>query len=175
MEFKKIVFLDRDGVINQDTNYPYIKEDIIFIDGVFESLKIIAKRGYEFIIITNQSGIGRGYFSYDQFFSLNSWMLNEFKLRDINILDVFFCPHSPEERCACRKPNPGLFQQATEKYPIDLKKSWMIGDKRSDIIAANRAGIKQTILVTLKQKDQLKGLHYAHMVSSVKEITGCIV
>jgi D-glycero-D-manno-heptose 1,7-bisphosphate phosphatase len=99
------------------------------------------------IIVTNQSGIGRGYYNEDDFHIVNNWMLEKFSKKDINILDVFFCPHGPESDCDCRKPKPGMFNQANNKYGIDMKNSWMIGDKEADVQAAKTAGIQNTILV----------------------------
>jgi len=143
----KIIFLDRDGVVNLDNHYVHKKEDFLFINGVFKNLKKLNGIGYEIIIITNQSGIGRGYFNSSDFYKLNQWMLKKFKENDVNILDVFFCPHKPEDNCNCRKPKPGLFKIAAKKYDIDKYNSWMIGDKEDDITAANIFGIRNTVLV----------------------------
>jgi len=152
MTQKSIVFMDRDGVINIDTGYPHKIEEFLFNKGIFSSAKYLIKLGYEIIIVTNQSGIGRGYFQLEDFIILNNWMLNQFKKNKIEILDVFYCPHSPDDDCFCRKPKPGLFKQALRKYNIDVKKSWMIGDKFDDIIAANYAGIENNILITSKKE-----------------------
>ena len=104
--------------------------------------------GYEIIIITNQSGIGRDYYSKDDFFKLTSWMTNEFKKNGINILNTYFCPHSPEENCPCRKPNIGMIQQSLNDFDIDLGNSWLIGDKISDIQTAINANIPNSILIS---------------------------
>ena len=104
--------------------------------------------GYEIIIITNQSGIGRDYYSKDDFFKLTSWMTNEFKESGINILNTYFCPHSPEENCSCRKPNTGMIQQSLNDFDIDLKNSWLIGDKISDMQTAINANIPNSILIS---------------------------
>jgi len=143
----KTVFLDRDGVINKEVGYLHKIQDFEFIDGVFEACLYFQSLNYQIIIVTNQSGIGRGYYDEDTFHVVNNWMLNQFKDQGVNILDVFFCPHAPEANCNCRKPKPGMFNQANDKYSIDTKKSWMIGDKEADIQAANSAGIQNTVLV----------------------------
>jgi D-glycero-D-manno-heptose 1,7-bisphosphate phosphatase len=143
----KTIFLDRDGVINKEKGYLHRIEDFIFIDGVFEACLSFKKLDYQIIIITNQSGIARGYYTLFEYEKLTKWMLNQFSKKNISILDVFFCPHDPKSKCSCRKPQPGMLVDAKNKYNIDLEKSWMIGDKETDIEAANLAGINNTILV----------------------------
>ena len=143
----KTVFLDRDGVINKEVGYLHKIQDFEFIDGVFEACLYFQSLNYQIIVVTNQSGIGRGYYDEDAFHVINNWMLEQFKKQGVNILDVFFCPHTPEANCDCRKPKPGMLNQANEKHNIGMEKSWMIGDKEADVAAANSAGIKNTILV----------------------------
>ena len=143
----KTIFLDRDGVINKDINYLHKINDFEFIDGIFDSCLYFQSLGYKIIIITNQSGISRGYYSELDYQNLTQWMLAKFKKENINILDIFHCPHSPSLNCDCRKPKPGMFIEAKNKHNVDMLKSWMIGDSERDIRAANLAGIKNTILV----------------------------
>ena len=143
----KAIFLDRDGVINKEKNYLYKKEDFEFINGVFETCRYFQKLGYQLIVVTNQSGIARGYYQEKDFQKLTQWMLGQFTNQGLRILDVFFCPHGPESTCNCRKPKPCMLLEARGKYNIDMKNSWMIGDKEADVQAANAAGIENTILV----------------------------
>jgi D-glycero-D-manno-heptose 1,7-bisphosphate phosphatase len=143
----KTIFLDRDGVVNKELNYLYKKDDFIFIDGVFKACLYFQKLDYKIIIITNQSGISRGFYTEKNFQILTKWMIEEFKKNSVNILDIFYCPHLPDKNCYCRKPKPGMLLTAKNKHNIDMKNSWMIGDKENDIKAANNAGIKNTILV----------------------------
>ena len=143
----KVVFLDRDGVINEEVGYLHKIKDFKFINGVIDSCNYFLSLGYQIIVVTNQSGIGRGLYKEEDFHILNQWMLDNFEQEGVRILDVFFCPHGPDDNCYCRKPKPGLFKDAKEKHDIDMNKSWMIGDKEADIEAANNAGISQTILV----------------------------
>tara|TARA_B100001063_G_scaffold91636_1_gene85249 strand:+ start:1794 stop:2324 length:531 start_codon:yes stop_codon:yes gene_type:complete len=145
---KKVVFLDRDGVINKDTSYVSRIEDFEFIDGVFKACLHFKKLGFEIIIVTNQSGIGRAYFTQDDFNKLNEYMKKEFLKNSIEILDVFYCPHKPEDKCECRKPKTGMINQALNLYDIDLKNSWMIGDKITDIELAINSNIKNSILIS---------------------------
>jgi len=143
----KVVFLDRDGVINKEVGYLHKISDFKFINGVFDSCNFFLSLGFKIIVITNQSGIARGIYKEEDFYKVNNWMINKFQEKGISILDVLYCPHGPNEGCECRKPKPGLFLNAKKKYDINMKKSWMIGDKETDIEAANNAGITQTILV----------------------------
>lgn len=149
---QKAIFLDRDGVINKEINYLHKIEDFIFQKGIFVACQHFIKLNYVLIVITNQSGIARGYYNEHTYSILNDWMLVEFKKKNIDILHVFHCPHSPKNQCNCRKPQPGLFNQARKLYNIDMLNSWMIGDKETDIEAAKKAGIEKTILV--------RDLHY---------------
>ena len=143
----KTIFLDRDGVINKEVRYLFRLSDFEFIDGVFDACLYFQKLSYKIIIISNQSGIARGYYNENDYQKLTEWMLGQFNDNGINILDIFYCPHSPESLCECRKPKPGMLIEAKDKYNIDMKDSWMIGDKETDIEAANLAGINNTILV----------------------------
>ena len=144
---KKIIFLDRDGVINEEVNYLHQIEDFIFIEGIFQSLNYLKKFGYEFIIITNQSGIGRGLYDENDYQKLDLWMKSVFKKHDLDILFSIHCPHTPEDNCNCRKPKTGMFEYCFQKYSISKENSWMIGDSKRDIEASLSAGINNNILV----------------------------
>jgi len=144
---KKALFLDRDGIINVDYGYVYRVEDFKFIDGIFDFIKLFLDNGFLLFIVTNQSGIGREYYSRDDFLSLTEWMLKEFKKENISIEDVFYCPHSPDEKCECRKPQIGMITQAIKEYDIDLNSSFMVGDKQSDIEFAINADISNSIYI----------------------------
>jgi D-glycero-D-manno-heptose 1,7-bisphosphate phosphatase len=143
----KAAFLDRDGVINIDKNYVYKIEDFEFKDGIFELLKLLQSKGFTLFVVTNQSGIGRGYYTLQDFKKLTEYMLNELKKKGIEIKEVAFCPHHPDENCECRKPKPGMILNLSKKYNIDLKNSILIGDKQSDIEAGKNAGVGKTYLV----------------------------
>ena len=143
----KTIFLDRDGVINKEINYLHKIEDFEFIDGVFDTCQYFKSLNYKIIIITNQSGISRGYYTENDFQKVTKWMLGQFNINNIEILDVIHCPHLPGDFCDCRKPKPGMLLNAMTKHNIDMKNSWMIGDSETDIKAANNAGIMNTILV----------------------------
>lgn len=150
----KVAFLDRDGVINKEVNYLHKIEDFEYTENCIEGLKKIRDLGYEIIIVTNQAGIARGYYTEQQYQQLTDWYLADLIKHGIAILDVFHCPHHPEGNvpeyaisCDCRKPKSGMFEQARSKYDIDMGNSLMIGDKESDLLAAQKTGIKKLILV----------------------------
>ena len=165
------IFLDRDGIINKEINYLHKIEDFEFIDGIFDACLHFQSLGYKIIIITNQSGISRGYYSELDYQNLTQWMLAKFKKENINILDIFHCPHGPDCTCDCRKPKPGMFLKAKAKHNTDMEKSWMIGDKERDIIAANKAGIHNTILLKGSHKiDKSKASFFLDSIQRAKQI-----
>ena len=154
MSSVKAAFLDRDGVINIDHAYVHAPEEFQFIDGVFEGCRLLQKAGYLLIIATNQSGIGRGYYSEADFEKLCVWMKKRFADEGVLISDIFFCPHHPEKAlgnylqdCNCRKPKPGMLLAAQRKWDIDMKASLMVGDKQGDMQAALAAHVGRRILV----------------------------
>jgi len=143
----KALFLDRDGIINLDHGYVYKIEDFEFTEGIFDLLHLFSKQGYLFFIVTNQSGIGRGYYTQEEFDTLTQWMLKQFKVQGITIEEVQYCPHTPQKHCTCRKPETGMIDAILERYTLDLGNSWMMGDKQSDIDLATNAGIGSTIAI----------------------------
>ncbi len=151
MQKHNALFLDRDGIINVDHGYVYKIEDFEFTEGIVELLQLFTKHGYLLFIVTNQSGIGRGYYSENDFSTLTEWMIKEFKNNHITIEEVYHCPHIPKDECHCRKPQTGMIEKALKTYNIDLSKSWMIGDKQSDIDLAHNAHIGSTIAIGSKQ------------------------
>ena len=169
----KTIFLDRDGVINKEVNYLHKIDDFEFINGVFDTCLYFQNLGYEIIIITNQSGISRGYYSESDYQKLTLWMINQFKKSNIKILDIFHCPHGPDSICDCRKPMPGMFLNAKTKHNIDMEKSWMIGDKEVDVTAANASGIHNTILVRSGHKideSKSKASFFLDSIQQAKQI-----
>ncbi len=144
---QKAIFLDRDGVINIEKDYLYKIEDFEFIDGLIEALQYLQSLGYLLFIITNQSGIGRGYYTNEDFENLTKWMIDELKKNNITISQVEHCPHAPDVECTCRKPKTGMIDNILKNFDIDLDSSWLIGDKTSDIECALNSNIKNTIQV----------------------------
>ena len=146
---KKALFLDRDGVINIEKNYLYKIEDFEFCDGIFELCRYFQNRGYLIFVITNQSGIARGYYSDEDFQKLTHFMLKAFKREGIDIASVKYCPHHPNYSgtCECRKPSSGMIDSLAKEFDIDLASSILIGDKISDIQAGKNANIGLNCLI----------------------------
>ncbi len=168
----KIVFFDRDGVVNIDYRYVHKKEDFVWNDGIMDIMLYLSKLDYKFILITNQSGIGRGYYSQNDFDILTKWMKDELKKKEIYFLDIMFCPHKPEDNCLCRKPKPYMITQSIEKWDIDTKKSFFIGDNNSDMIAGKLAKIQSIYLNNESKFDNIEADYY---ISSLKQIKDIII
>lgn len=159
------LFLDRDGVINVDHGYVHHPENFEFIDGIFEVARAARARGYKLVVITNQAGIARGYYSEQQFHRLTTWMCDEFLNAAAPIDKVYFSPFHPTEGIGeykkddfSRKPNPGMLFQAQQELKLDLAESILIGDKASDIQAGMAAGVGVNILLAQKLPAELEDL-----------------
>ena len=169
------IFLDRDGVINFDEGYIYKWSEFEFIGGVLQALKHLSDLKKNIIIVTNQSGIARGYYTQEEYLKLNKRMLEEMNSFGINILDVYHCPHhidgkipSLSIQCTHRKPSPGMILSALKEYNIDATRSIILGDKESDIEAGENAKLAWKYLIkknyssskiTTKADDVFESLH----------------
>lgn len=144
----KALFLDRDGVINVDKGHVYLREQFEFNKDVFELCKNYSEQGFLIIIITNQAGIAKGYYSEEDFLQLTEWMVKEFACRGIVISKVYYCPHHPDITgpCACRKPEPGMILRAVNEFDLDISSCILVGDRESDLEAGRRAGIPENNL-----------------------------
>ena len=145
---RKALFLDRDGVINVEKNYVFRIENFEFMPGIFDLCAIARRLDFLLIVITNQAGIGRGYYTEADFEQLTQWMVDQFSSRGINIDRVYHCPFHPtagigayRQESYDRKPNPGMIMKAKEDFAIDLANSVIVGDKDSDLEAGHAAGI----------------------------------
>jgi len=143
----KALFLDRDGVINKNFGHVHRVKNFKFRKGIFELAKFFQDNGFLILVITNQAGIGKGLYSLNDFNLLNNWMISKFFEEGVTISKTFYCPHLPEINCDCRKPKPGLILLASKEFNIDLKKSYLIGDKDSDISSGKAANVKKLFKV----------------------------
>jgi D-glycero-D-manno-heptose 1,7-bisphosphate phosphatase len=144
---KKAIILDRDGTLIEDKNYAYKIEDLELLPGVIEGLTCL-KEEFVFFIVTNQSGIGRGYYSIAEFQNFNNHLLDILRENNIEILKTYFCPHLKEETCECRKPNIKFIDEIITEFEIDINNSWMMGDHPSDIEFGINGGCKTVFLTT---------------------------
>ena len=146
MNGRRVVFVDRDGTINVDSGYVSKPEDFEFIPGAIEGLRILS-RSFDIIVITNQSGIGRGYYTLDDMQKVHERMLERLGQYGVHIKGVYYCPHDPDIRCGCRKPELGMITQAEAQHgPFEYSQSWMIGDKLTDAHLGIRLGTKVALL-----------------------------
>lgn len=149
----RALILDRDGVVNIDRDYVHKVEDFEFVDGLFELCRMAAGHGYRIIIITNQSGIGRGYYTEDDFHLLTGWMKARFEEEGITVAQVYYCPYHPvhgigkyKQDSYDRKPNPGMIIKAAQDFDLDLSNCILVGDRESDMKAAQTAGVGHKVL-----------------------------
>lgn len=149
----KALFLDRDGTINVDYGYVYQPEKFELIGGIIELCLEAQEKGYLIIVITNQSGIARGYYTDDDFQKINQHMIKLFAEKGVKITDVFYCPDIEGPR---RKPECGMFIEARDKYNIDMAQSISVGDKERDVVAGQKAGVGMNFLFNGGNFNQLK-------------------
>ncbi len=149
------IFLDRDGTINQDTHYVSSEEEFIVFKETPEAIVLFNQMEFPVFIISNQSGVERGYFSSNLPYLLHEILEDYLKKFQAKVSGFYYCPHRPETGCGCRKPKTGLLRKVMEKYPVNLKKSYVIGDQISDLELAHRVGAKGVLVLTGKGKETL--------------------
>ena len=173
------LFLDRDGVINLDHGYVHKKENFDFIDGIFDLVRTANRLGYLVIVVTNQAGIARGYYSEQDFLNLTDWMEKVFESNQTHIDATFYCPHHPVDgigdylaECECRKPKPGMFLKAKKKFDLDMAMSIMLGDSETDIASANLAGVGNILYIG--SKNQVKSSKKMLNLRKVEDFLNCL-
>ena len=143
----KAIFLDRDGVINRERGYTFRIEDFEILPDVIEVLKGLQKKGYLLVVVSNQSGIAKGLYQQKHAEMLHKFMLKEFEKHKIKISEIYYCMHHPDTgKCICRKPDSLFLEKAMARFNIDSSKSYMIGDKDRDVMAAGKAGVKGILI-----------------------------
>lgn len=174
---KPAVFLDRDGVINADTGYVYKPEDLKLLPGVAQGMRRLKELGYQLYIITNQSGVARGMFTIEQVYAFHQRLKEELAKDGATFDDLFMCPHHPDGKiaayaiaCDCRKPATGLIEQAFKKHAIDRAKSFLVGDKDSDITCAENAHIRGIQMADTQYKLHAHAFGYAKNFDEVVRI-----
>ena len=149
---KKIIFIDRDGVINKDpggwTEHSYVEkeEEFIFVPGSVEALKKLKNNNYEMIIISNQGGISKGYYTEEALIRVTNLMKSELKKENVEFEKIYYCIHQDSDNCDCKKPKTGMFKQAEKELNIKARGNYFIGDGKMDVEAGSSMGLK-TILV----------------------------
>lgn len=184
----KAIFLDRDGTINADKAYLSRIKDFEYVPGVIEGLRMLQQVGFLLIVVTNQSGIARGYFTEEDFLRLNEWMLSDLRNKGIEISKVYYCPHHPDGKiekyrkdCVCRKPRLGMYEQAIQEFDIDISHSYAIGDKLRDLALCKTTSCKGYLISNLEKKSiidlikngRYKGIRYKdNLLNAARDIIG---
>lgn len=150
----KVAFIDRDGVINKEIGYLHSIDKFEYTDNAVRGLRILIDQGYHLVIVTNQAGIAKGYYSEIDYDNLMNWMVADLSSSGVDFLDILFCPHHPEGviekyavTCSWRKPMPGMFLWVRDRYGVSMSESIVIGDKLSDVEAGLAAGVGEAFLV----------------------------
>ncbi|ADY72772.1 histidinol-phosphate phosphatase family protein [Desulfurobacterium thermolithotrophum DSM 11699] len=165
---RKAILLDRDNTLIKDDGYIHEPEKVELLPGVPQGLKLLKEAGFLLIVVSNQSGIGRGYFREDNFWAVNRKLQELLNPFGVQIDDFFFCPHKPSDNCNCRKPKVGMVEKAVKNWNIDLSKSFVIGDKEIDVMLAFNAGCKGGIRVGIKPFENFL-IAAKHVISILEE------
>jgi len=171
---RKALFLDRDGVINVNHGYVHTAAKTDWVEGIFELCKAARQAAYTLVVVTNQAGIARGYYSKEEFLEYTRWMHAEFAARGAPLAATYYCPHHPQGmleqyrmECTCRKPGPAMILAAANALDINLAESLLVGDKPSDMVAAKAAGMGYALLLSAYHERGDKGV--ATQVSSLRK------
>ena len=185
----KVVFLDRDGTINEEVHYLYKPEDLHFLSGVPEAIRMLKEAGFTLIVITNQAGVARGYYTCRDVENLHGYLNEQLKKEGGSIDAVYYCPHHPVHGigeykvvCHCRKPDTGMFEMAEREFKVDKAHSYMIGDKELDIQAGHNYGVESILVGTgygaeLKREAEEQGREpfYDHYAADLKAAARYII
>ena len=172
----KALFLDRDGVINYDYGYVHSKENFVFVEGIFDLTLQAVLHSYKVFVVTNQAGIGRGYYTESQFQRLSDWMCGEFLSKGVEIKKVYYCPNHPVFGVGAyrrvdsrRKPGAGMLVDASKEFQLTMAESILIGDKMSDIEAGLTAGVGTNILLNFNDTERKSNCQRFDVVSTLHE------
>ena len=181
---EKIVFLDRDGTLNEEVHYLHRTEDLHILPGVPQALRMLKEAGFKLVVVTNQAGVARGYYTEEDVKALHRYM-NRLLMEQGAAIDAFYyCPHHPEHgvgaykvQCRCRKPDTGMFEMAGEQFQVDKEHSYMIGDKLLDTEAGRRFGVEPVLVGTGYGKElyEQDSAPYYHYSDTLVEAAGWII
>jgi D-glycero-D-manno-heptose 1,7-bisphosphate phosphatase len=176
----RALFLDRDGVVNEEVGYLHRAEEVRFVEGIFSLCRTAAGLGYRLIVVTNQAGIARGYYSEADFEMLMEFMRGELRAEGVELDAVYYCPFHPEhgvgkykQEHEDRKPGTGMLRRGAQEFGVELSESVLVGDRCSDVGAANAAGLRQTFLISGTEVEGCGGEYLA--VKSLAEVERWLV
>ncbi|UCE37026.1 MAG: D-glycero-beta-D-manno-heptose 1,7-bisphosphate 7-phosphatase [Thermoplasmata archaeon] len=152
----KAVFLDRDGTINEEVNYLSKIEQVKILPNSPKAIKLLNENGFKVIVVTNQSGVARGYFSKEDLENVNNHLRDELLNEGAVVDGIYFCPHHPDDGCDCRKPKTGMIVEAKADFDIEVSSSFIVGDKLLDLETGRKMGCKTVLVLTGYGKDELK-------------------
>jgi len=154
---RSVVFVDRDGVINEDRGYEYVKswDEFVFIPGVKETFARLEEQGVPVIVVSNQSCVGKGLVTAGQVEEIHERMAEEIERAGGRVLGVYVCPHTDEDECVCRKPSPGMLIQAAGDFGVDLRRSFVVGDSVRDLEAGRQVGARTVLVLSGKGRQEL--------------------
>ena len=155
MKANRAVFLDRDGVLMEDHNYVGDVDRVVVIQAAVPALQRLQAAGYKLFVVTNQSGVGRGYFTHEHVKQVHAHLDEQFAKAGVKIERYYVCPHHPDDNCACRKPSPKSLRDAAREFQLDLARCYMVGDRSSDIQAGHNAGVRTILVLTGAGKETL--------------------
>ncbi len=177
---RKALFLDRDGVINQEVGYLHRADEVRWVEGIFELCRVAVGLGYQLVVVTNQAGIARGMYTEAQYEELMEWMLGEFVKQGVALDAVYFCPFHPEHGVGKykrehedRKPGTGMLRRAAKDLGVELGASVIVGDRCSDVVAANAAGLRRAFLLAGTEAEACGGEYAA--VSNLHQVQEWLV
>lgn len=173
----KYIILDRDGTLIEEKNYLHDPDQVSLLPGVIEGLKKLASAGYKFIVLTNQSGIGRGYFKESDMFLVNDRLSAILSEEEIRITRFYYCPHKPEEECRCRKPRLGMVHDACSELGLSFEDiDYVIGDKKSDVELADNIKIKSVLVMTGYGRTSIKeGVSATYIAEDLDQAADLII
>jgi D-glycero-D-manno-heptose 1,7-bisphosphate phosphatase len=166
----RAIFLDRDGTLIDDPGYLSDPDRVRLIAGAVEALRALRGAGYQLVLVSNQSGIGRGYFSAEQAEAVHRRVVEELEREGVSLDDARYCPHTPDEGCDCRKPKPGMLRAAARDLDLDLSASFMIGNASSDVAAGKNAGCRTILLASDAAADYGADFTVAHWPAAVAAV-----
>lgn len=152
----RAVFIDRDGVLIRDMNYLSDHRKIVFFKKSFEAIRMLKKAGFKIVVVTNQSGVGRGYFPLKTVELIHRHLKQKLAAHNARVHGIYLCPHAPDQNCSCRKPKTGMMKKAQNDLQLNLKKSYIIGDKYDDVLAGHNFGGTSILVLTGKGKKERK-------------------
>jgi D-glycero-D-manno-heptose 1,7-bisphosphate phosphatase len=166
---RRAIFLDRDGTITIDTGYPADPGEVELLPGAAHGLRTLGDRGWALVLVSNQSGVGRGMITPEQAKAVHDRLMVELRASGVELDGAYYCPHSPEDDCECRKPRSGLLRRAAAELRLDLAGSVMVGDRQSDVEAGRGAGCRTVLLGSGEGDPDVRAADWAELVTTVTD------